>query len=160
MPHIEHSASNLDNLYPSISAPTHDGLDDYADESTDVVLQHGIKIAAQIQLQSEMHGRRRRPEPLQKQPTSTDLPVENLDGNEEVPLMKKRLFQSDHELIALSEEECEEVTHGQSSVVMATSRILTSTRLSDWIPGRHPSPCPVRNVGRYRLKVVQPLLTF
>ena len=70
MPHIEHSASNLDKLYHSIATPKNDGLNDYADESNDVVLQHDTKIVAQIQLQSEMHGRRRRPAPPRKQPIS------------------------------------------------------------------------------------------
>jgi hypothetical protein len=62
MPHLTHSPTDLDRLYPSLEAPSDEGLDDMVEPSADGVYQRGLAIAAEIQAQTAVQGRRRRPE--------------------------------------------------------------------------------------------------
>ena len=51
MPHTEYSEEQLRRLYPKLEAPEEDTLDDSHDrrtESSDVVLQHGLRVATEI----------------------------------------------------------------------------------------------------------------
>ena len=64
MPHLQHSASELDTRYPRLVAPPDDGLVDVADDRGDAVYQHGLGIARDIRRQVAAQGRRRRPEGL------------------------------------------------------------------------------------------------
>ena len=61
MPHLVCSATDLDSLYPNVGTPDDEGLDDLCDEERDAVFQHGLKIAREINEQSRLQGRRRRP---------------------------------------------------------------------------------------------------
>ena len=61
MPHLVCSATDLDSLYPNVGTPDDEGLDDLGDDRDDAVLQHGLKIAKEINVQSQAQGRRRRP---------------------------------------------------------------------------------------------------
>ena len=61
MPHLRHSATTLDLLYPKVEAPDDDMLDDLNHDAKDGTFQFGLKIANQIAEQSAADGRRRRP---------------------------------------------------------------------------------------------------
>ena len=68
MPHLVLSGSELDELYPTISAPGEVDNPDVDGDDRDTVLQHGLIIAATIQDtmdqlgRSRRHGRVRQPE--------------------------------------------------------------------------------------------------
>ena len=61
MPHLMHSAAELDARYPPLVAPPDEGLADVADDRRDGVYQHGLKPASEIRDQATTQGRRRRP---------------------------------------------------------------------------------------------------
>ena len=63
MPHLVHSAMELDELHPAILAPADEPLEDLVKDDTDGVFQHGLRLAGEIQQQAETEGRRRRPGP-------------------------------------------------------------------------------------------------
>ena len=77
MPHLVCSATDLDNLYPNVGTPDDEGLDDLGDDRDDAVLQHGLKIAKEINDQSQAQGRRRRPR------DAADGQEEDAQGTEE-----------------------------------------------------------------------------
>ena len=61
MPHLLHSAIELNQLYPAIEAPPDEPLDDLQQDAQDGVYQHGLRIAEHIRQQTEAEGRRRHP---------------------------------------------------------------------------------------------------
>ena len=61
MPHLELTPTQLDEQYPTIEAPEEDILVDFAEERGDVVYQHGMRIARNIDETSRAQGRLRRP---------------------------------------------------------------------------------------------------
>ena len=62
MPHISLSETELDAKYPRLKAPEEVLSADPTDDSRDVVLQHGLKIARQIQQHAIDYGRLRHTE--------------------------------------------------------------------------------------------------
>ena len=104
MPHLVCSATDLDNLYPNVGTPDDEGLDDLGDDRDDAVLQHGLKIAKEINDQSQAQGRRRRPR------DAADGQEEDAQGTEE---QQKGLYgdfqpvQGDHLLQEVPPEELE-----------------------------------------------------
>jgi len=63
MPHLMHSPSELEVLYPKLEAPEDDKLDDAEDDARDVVYQAGLRMATQIRSENQKQGRKRRPDP-------------------------------------------------------------------------------------------------
>ncbi len=64
MPHMLYSPQELDRLYPAMEAPgDEDELKDLCRDEEDVVYQHGVRIAQEIQEETVVQGRRRRPLP-------------------------------------------------------------------------------------------------
>ena len=61
MPHLDHSSTELDRLYPSIEPPDDDKLDDLADDRADGIYQEGLRISEEIVAETNAQGRRRRP---------------------------------------------------------------------------------------------------
>jgi hypothetical protein len=64
MPHTLYQQEELDRLFPALTAPDAECLDDgheRAAEAQDAVLQHGLRLADQIQEDMVANGRRRRP---------------------------------------------------------------------------------------------------
>ena len=68
MPHLLHSARELDTRYSPLTAPPDDGLADVADDLRDGVYQHGLTLASEIRDQVTSQGRRRRPLGLVQHP--------------------------------------------------------------------------------------------
>ncbi len=62
MPHRDLNDEALDAQYPPLVAPEDEALDDLQDDGEDATLQHGLRVAREIQRQTEAQGRRRRPE--------------------------------------------------------------------------------------------------
>ena len=62
MPHLTCSATTLNQLYPSVEAPSDEQLEDMLDDRADGVFQHGLKVAQKILVQNQAEGRKRRPE--------------------------------------------------------------------------------------------------
>ena len=62
MPHLDYTPEELDQIHPSIEAPSEEELLDFSDDRTDGVFQKGLRIAAEISRESRAQGRRRRPE--------------------------------------------------------------------------------------------------
>ena len=64
MPHLSFATTTRDREYPPLTAPDAECLDDSherAAEERDAVLQHGLRLANQIQEEMVAQGRRRRP---------------------------------------------------------------------------------------------------
>jgi hypothetical protein len=61
MPHLEHTAEELDKLHPSLVPPPDDGLQDIDEDERDGVLQTGFRLAEKIREVTQNEGRRKRP---------------------------------------------------------------------------------------------------
>ncbi len=59
MPHNELGREQLDLLFPSIIAPSDEGLEDIVRDEDDEMLKHGMRIAAKISEDMTKHGRTR-----------------------------------------------------------------------------------------------------
>ncbi len=61
MPHLEWSRDKLDHIYPSITPPKDEQLDDLQDDSDDVVFQRGLELSEEIRQETAAQGRRKKP---------------------------------------------------------------------------------------------------
>ncbi len=61
MPHLIHHDDVLNELYPTLAVPADEDMEDAHGDEGDPVFQHGLRIAARIQYETETQGRRRRP---------------------------------------------------------------------------------------------------
>ncbi len=66
MPHLIYSEDELNKLYPTLDVPEEENLDDVNNDEQDMVFRHGLRVAAQIQRETELQGRRRRPNQEEK----------------------------------------------------------------------------------------------
>ena len=62
MPHLDFSEEDLERLHPRILAPPEEPMHDLLKDEHDAVFQHGLKLAEEIQEQTDELGRRRSPE--------------------------------------------------------------------------------------------------
>ena len=79
IPHMMYQQEELDKLFPPLTAPDAECLDDSherAAEAQDAVLQHGLRLACQMQDDMVANGRGRRP----PEPTRTTAHTAPVDG--------------------------------------------------------------------------------